>query len=450
MGLLSLFSYLGFLGGILMAIFRRPVYGLFVLVPLFPLQTLRYNLHQFPLGAQFIDALLAAVCIGLLVRGRPLFPSTPFSRIFAIYVGYAYVSLWLGAFHMGLDLPFFFNDSRLAGWKNYIVLYLLFFLVVSAVETKRDLKILLLLMVGSILLIDKNFYSGVSGRDMSTFSDELRFGGVMGFVGANGVGGLQAQVFGAFLTMWVTAANFRTRLIYLGLTAASLYCVLFAFSRGAYVAVLFAWLFVGVMKSRILLVAFVLFLVSWEVFVPPVVRQRVTMTVGEDGQLESSSADRVGMWDDALQVFREEPILGTGFYTYAFMGRRYLNAHNLFIQTLVEAGIVGLIILLVMISKMTLYGIRMYRTLEDPLYRNLGLALAAYVVALFGVNMFGVRIVYVEISGFTFAFLGLLVRAQQLSELPEPVDAADEPLAEDTDQFSSVTGPDLRIGERAD
>src|SRR5262249_1127007 len=151
------------------------------LVPMLPLQNVRYGLHQYPLGAQLIDGLLLVVAAGLLFRHKKVFPSTPFSRIFGIYVLMTYLWLWKGTFYINGDLPLFFDNGRLVDWKNYIVVFLLYFVVVGAVETKRDIKILLLIMCASVFLVGKSYYSGVSGRDMSTFSYDIRFGGVMGF-----------------------------------------------------------------------------------------------------------------------------------------------------------------------------------------------------------------------------------------------------------------------------
>src|SRR5947209_19726114 len=55
-----------------LSVFWRPAAGLYLLIPLLPLQTIRYRLHGYFLGAQFVDVLLLGVILGLRRRGEPL------------------------------------------------------------------------------------------------------------------------------------------------------------------------------------------------------------------------------------------------------------------------------------------------------------------------------------------------------------------------------------------
>src|SRR5437867_3194719 len=434
MGLVGITLYTAYWSAVVLSLFWRPIVGLCFIVPMLPLQNVRYGLQQFPLGAQCIDVVLAAVALGLLFRHKQLFPRTPFTRLLGIYTLFTYLWLWKGAFFLGGDLPFFFNNGRLADWKNYIVVILLYFLVLGAVETKKDIRILLLVMCAAIALVEKSYYSGVSGRDMSSFSYDIRFGGVMGFVAANGTAAFLSQALGAFMVLWASCRQKIVKYGSLALMLLAVYCVMFAFSRGAYLALLLLWLVVGFLRKRILLVYFGLFLVSWQVLVPAAVQQRVFMTVKDDGQLEESAADRQAMWTDAMQLIQDNPLTGTGFHTYAFMGRvgNYRDTHNYYIKVMVETGLIGLAIFLTMLFKMLRYGFRLSRTLQDSLHANLGLGFSLWIMAQMVVSLFGDRWTYIEITGFTFVYLALMVRAEQIEDSqPEPETeqvAGEEPL----------------------
>src|SRR5437879_7042228 len=89
-------------------------------------------------------------------------------------------------------------------------------------------------------------------------------------------------------------------------------------------------------------------LIGWQVFLPNSVQERITMTYTEEGELESSAQTRVQLWEDAMQLFHQNPILGTGFNTYSYLGRteKYRDTHNYYLKVLVETGIVGLLVFL--------------------------------------------------------------------------------------------------------
>src|SRR5580692_12395488 len=84
-GSLGTLLYIGAVLAVLASIFWRPVVGIFYLAPLIPLQTMRYRLNDFPLGASVVSIVLLAVAIGILRRKRPLLPKTPWTLLICIY-----------------------------------------------------------------------------------------------------------------------------------------------------------------------------------------------------------------------------------------------------------------------------------------------------------------------------------------------------------------------------
>lgn len=58
---------------------------------------------------------------------------------------------------------------------------------------------------------------------------------------------------------------------------------------------------------------------------------------------EDVTSGRVGLWSNLIQVWRENPFIGIGYSSIQELaGQRGLAAHNLFLQFLVELGLVGL------------------------------------------------------------------------------------------------------------
>src|SRR5207245_9012855 len=99
------------------------------------------------------------------------------------------------------------------------------------------------------------------------------------------------------------------------------YCLMYTFSRGAYIAFLVGLGFLGVVKQRKWLLVMLVGLIGWQVFLPNSVQERMTMTYTEEGELGSSAQTRVQLWEDAMKLFHQHPILGTDLHPYSYLRR---------------------------------------------------------------------------------------------------------------------------------
>src|SRR2546427_10742096 len=100
-GVVPALLYWGGLMAFLVAAFWRPRYGLYFLIPLLPLQTVRYRLHELPLGEKFVDIMLLGVILGMIFRrDGTSFLKTPLNRFIAILAAFLYISLWHGSFYL--------------------------------------------------------------------------------------------------------------------------------------------------------------------------------------------------------------------------------------------------------------------------------------------------------------------------------------------------------------
>ena len=205
---------------------------------------------------------------------------------------------------------------------------------------------------------------------------------------------------------------------------------MYEFSRGAYLAVLVSVLVLGIMKDRKLLVILGLFLFTWQAVVPVAVRQRVMMTHDSSGQLEASAQERVDLWSDAEKSILADPIFGNGFATYQY-GQHVANLenpHNWYVQVMVETGVIGLIIALILVQQMFSLAYRLFKRAQDPLYRGLGLGLFIAMCCCVVSNSFGDRWTYLEIMGMLWVLVGAAVRADQLrGEETPPEVTVEEP-----------------------
>ncbi|MGC2321686.1 MAG: O-antigen ligase family protein [Terriglobales bacterium] len=426
--IIPLMLYVGILVASLLAMVWRPILGLYVLTLLIPLQTTREKLQQFPAGDHVIYILILSVIIGgLMGRGAKL-PRSPLNGIIIALFVLTYISLWHGSFFLNFPVPLHM-DYRMTLWANLAFMPVLYFASLYAIKDEKQMRILLAIMSVSAFLVAFTFFRTNYGRDFSHFSWGRRDAGTIGYAGVNGLGAYAAGAL-AFIVAYISCENSKIRKLgLLGLIAILMYSLLYSYSRGAYMGFIAALVIQGFLKNRKLLIIVVVLLCSWRLILPESVLERITMTYGEDGKLESSSADRVLIWEDAEKLVMENPLFGTGFATYAFMHRvkHYEDTHNYYMKMIVENGSIGLILLLAVILTAARQSYLLFRSAEQPFFRGVGLGLLGLLTSVLIVNIFGDRFSYLQVNGCTWVLMACVVRSrvllQEASEAPAAAEA---------------------------
>jgi O-antigen ligase len=423
--------YFGAIVAFLLSIAWKPQIGIYFLVPLLPMQTVRYWLHDFPFGEKLVDVLLLGVLLGLIVHSkRPIFVSSRLNKIIIILSIVTFLGLWEGSILQNLPLPISYLDPRFSDWKNYVEMMLIFFLTAAAIKKPRQMAIVLALVCFSVLTINRSYHSTMSGRDYSQFSYGLRDAGPLGYAGENGMGAFQAEMTVFLIGLSVFTERKIVRLTLWGIALTSIYCLALTFSRGGYVGFLAGIFVLGLTKERKLLLLLVLLLTTWQSIVPNAVRERVFMTYEQGEGLDSSAEERVMIWEDAMNVITHNPILGAGFDTYEFMGRvgDYRDTHNYYLKVLLELGFVGLFVFLWLIASACRVSWQLFRTARDRLLSGIGCTLFATLVCAAIVNFFGDRWSYLQVNGFLWVFMGMAARGlwlvKQEHEFTEPASIA--------------------------
>jgi hypothetical protein len=420
-----------------MASFLRPAIGIWILALILPLQGGRMRLLEFPLGAHILQLLLLCVFFGVLIKGGSILPPKPMRKTIITLCAVTYISLWIGAgLSHAVPIPFFTSfpngdHTPFGYWFTFMHLPLLFILVNSVVKDKRQMEFLLFAMMISFLWAMKNFYGNVAQRETTQFVEGLRNSMGQDFGGSNGRAAFAAQCTLFLLAVFGSIRSFRVRILVVFLLAAGLYSVLFSYSRGAWLGFACGILYLGITRMRWFLLAGLLLVPFAGALLPRAVIQRATMTY-QEGQLDTSSADRIQIWQEALKTSLADPILGVGFDCYHFYRAEeedeLLDTHNMYVKAYVETGVVGLLCLIGFFLSALRLGHRLARTATDPFYRALGAGFAAYMVAVIVTNVFGDRWTYIDLSAFTWILLALVVQGtlwtQSSANAPEPAPAA--------------------------
>jgi putative inorganic carbon (hco3(-)) transporter len=400
----------------LVSLTGRPLLGLYYLIPFLPYRTMRDHFLDYPLGGNVLTILVVAVILGALMQGKHL----PKTKLYLIWLGFAvylYLSMWLGSALGNAPAPLWITDLNFTTWKDYMLIPLVFVATGLVVEDRKAVRTVILITAISVFFIDRSCLLESMSRSWANFDENKRDGGPLGY-GSNQTAAYLAQ----FAMFFWGAGQFlkrrKTKLLCYGLVGITVFATMYTFSRGAYLAILFSVFVLGVIKDRKLLLIGAVFLVTWQAVVPTAVRQRVTMTQNANGRLEDSANERVKLWQAAEESILSDPIFGTGFATYQFTQHvdNLKDTHNWYVKVMVETGIIGLVIVMVMLEQMLAVGYRLYKQAEDPLYRGLGLGLLLAICSCIVANFFGDRWTYLEITGPLWVLVGAALCATHMPE----------------------------------
>ena len=116
-----------------------------------------------------------------------------------------------------------------------------------------------------------------------------------------------------------------------------------------------------------------------------------------------------------MEIFKENSMVGIGFGVFRTLGYDLGDTHNIYVKILVEQGLVGLLIFLLVILAFMIEGFRLYKKGDDDFSKGLGLGLFVCMFVLSVNNFFGDRWSYFELSGYLWIFAGLVARLNIIS-----------------------------------
>ena len=317
----------------------------------------------------------------------------------------------------------------------YPLFYLLFFHGATDLKWTRRL-IGLTLLVAFVAGLEALREAAAYG--IGEFVESRRASGPFGadYRSSNRAGVYYAMFLPLFLALavflrrapWLRAAAFGGALV---LAAA----ILFTYSRQAYFIAIAALILLLIRRG--LFSALIGIAVVWAIVphLPSGVSERVeeTQQTGDFGQTEydASTASRWEIWAGAMGMWTERPF-GIGLNRFKRTIGDYSeisdkDAHNFYVLTLAEAGIQGLVALLVLLAAMRRLTKRVRESAVDPESRALGYGLSVAFIAMLLGNVYGSPFFEGAVMGTFWALLGLaeryalFKRAEHEAAAPEPV-----------------------------
>ncbi len=198
------------------------------------------------------------------------------------------------------------------------------------------------------------------------------------------------------------------------LLALLIFCLIFTYTRGAWVAVLISIIFLGILKSKKLIVCFLIVLMFMPFVLPESVKERTSSML----KIQEDPNKRGDLWREAVNVIEDFPVIGSGLNTYAFIAPRYGSGqypHNSYLHMAAEMGILGLGVFVWMLIVLFRAAIKSIKKIDDELYN---ITLTGLLSGLFGflIQSFTDTNIYsLQLSILMWLIMGLTVAVRKIA-----------------------------------
>jgi O-antigen ligase len=368
-------------------------------------------------------------------QGRPRLRIRSTETLVLVFVVLASLSL-LPAYSADPDL------SDLAQtYRTWLAPILFFFLARSLVRDREDIQGILLVMAWTAFLVAGDTWKEGLDRASRGSIEGARVPGIM--AQPNSMGAFLVYYGVPLLAFAVAARPRRKGLPYLVAFLIAARATLYTFSRGAYFALAAGSVIVLLLANPLLLVAAggggAVAAVAFPSLVPESVRERLSDTTSErpiyqgensTATLDRSSATRLVLWQGALRMIGEHPLVGVGVGRFQKVIASYApvplkkddphDAHNAFLLQAAEMGLPSLVLLLLLFLIWGRTALRLRFRRHHPVDRRLGLAFLGSLIGVGTSCMLGSRFSDEALVGWFWMLAAMVVVLGRLREPRRP------------------------------
>lgn len=367
---------------------------------------------------------------------RPAGAPMPFARLVTWWGVLSVLSMVTATFTFGSGFVLD-HASDVKQWLDQFIVFFAFLYVIRDGAMAR--RVVVYMMIGAAIVLALGVQEWLDKRWLDSI-DKARLLGPQ--LQPNDYGAFLVYIAGPFLgVLLVQLARARAWLLvpYFLVLAKVL---LATFSRGAFVGMALAGAAAGWVRGKtfVLLVALLAgaLLASAPELVPESLSARMSSTRSEGEELDASSQTRIVLWNAAVAMTLESPLLGKGFKSFPRLKALYTEMdveeadnHNMFLYVASQMGLPALAVLLWLLWRTYRAGARLHRDAPDPFGRAVGMGASAMAAGIVGVNMFGSRMVDIAVTGYFWIYLAALahltreVEARASPSLEAPRDGAE-------------------------
>ncbi len=241
-------------------------------------------------------------------------------------------------------------------WVVYLMFMAMYFVIAATVDSRRKLHWLMAILLTSCLLVSafgifQNFFGDNLGHawlDEEMFEDiSVRVYSTLG--NPNVLGEYLILAIPVALAMIWSCKGFLARLYYTGVLGAASLCLLFTQSRGCWIGIIVGLgVYIFIVNKR-----FISFLFAGALASPFVMPQAIIDRFTSIGDTtDTSTSYRVFIWLGVFNLLKDFWIYGIGigerafariYPFYAYSNIYAPHSHNIYLQLIVEMGIVGIV-----------------------------------------------------------------------------------------------------------
>lgn len=270
----------------------------------------------------------------------------------------------------------------------FIAYMIFYFILVNTVKNRQQLYALAALLVLSTTVASLYglYQLKTVGATSDAWVDTTLFEDIKARVGStfenpNVLGEYLVLVIPAAIAMLWGQKSWISRFATLGLIAIMLACLVYTYSRGAYIGLMLALALFAVLRDR----RFVILGIIGVLMLPFVLPASVINRFASIGNLsDTSSSYRISVWLGSLKLVKDYWLsgIGLGLEPFKLVYPKYsLNAayahhsHNIYIQLLIENGIAGFLTFLAM---MVVY----YKTMLAGFFKTKDSFISTFMIAI--------------------------------------------------------------------
>jgi len=361
--------------------------------------------------------LLFCWLIRAMAEGQPLFRPLPNSKLVGIFATLTTFSGVTAILSFGRVFLLETQIGEFLAWISQFILFFAFLNLIRDGNMARRMVVYMMLGMLVVMLLGAREWLDKQGLDSieksRVFGPQKQpndFGAFLVYASAP---------FVALFVMFMTKIRAWALLPFFALLAKLL---LVTFSRAAYIGMALLGLAAGYLRGKLFLVGWGMaaagMLVAMPELIPDSLVDRMSQTAeptGTYGEMDTSSENRIVLWQAALEMTFESPILGKGFKAFPALKSQYTSVrvretdnHNMFLYISSQMGIPALVLFLVILYRMYRLGSDLCRKGKEPFMRAIGMGAAAMVPGILVVNMFGSRVVSIDCVGYVWIYLAVL------------------------------------------
>jgi len=329
--------------------------------------------------------IITAWPVQMALRGKIAYRYSGLDMPILIYTGITLFLFFMRSGNIGLAVE---------GFRVYLEYLLWFFIGSNLILNRRQFDALTkgIVLVAALVSV-VGVYQYVAGVETPAHWVDQAEAGIKTrvfsiVVSPNVLGSLLVIFVPVTLGRLLTSRDRRSQSLYLGALLLMLVCMVFTYSRGAWLALAGSMAVLSLMYNpRLLLLMGAGSLAAAQMV--PGIGTRLTYMFSPAYLASSEKAGRIALWQKGLDKFLQDPLFGSGFGTYggAVAARKIpgsVYTDNFYLKTAVESGMIGLLALLWLLACTFRCGYTAYRKIADS---SLKIMAAAILAGLIGVAL---------------------------------------------------------------